>query len=559
MVGSARLSLLVRFRIQTEDELIEDEAKQVEVDEHARNILLNGLPDDMYTVVHKCNNTHEMWIQWENQDDCILITNLQGTLSNTEAYNAPTCETDSRSENGNAPPITKLVEGVETIIAPTTTEEKAQKRLELKARRTLLMGIHNEHQLKFNSIKDAKSLLQAIKKSQPNGPQLDNEDLQQINPDDLEEIDLRWQMAMLTMRARRFLKNTGRKLTVNGLESVEERLLVYKKNESVYEEDIKVLKRLGYNAIPPPYTGYFMPLKLNFSFSSLEEFVNELIVSEPTVKKPVVETSETKDNAEKPKAVRKNNGAPIIEDWVSDSEEEDVPQARIQKKIVKPNFAKIEFVKSKEQVKTPRKTIVKQGNQNRLNTHSPRGNQRDWNNMMSQKMGSNFEMINKACYVCGSFDHLQYDCNNHQRQFNNKKMVKPVWNYTQRGNHQNFSRMTHPSTKRNMVPKAVLMRSGLVSLTTARLVNTAQPRTTVNSARPMINVFNKAHSTIRRPINKNTTFKNSDFNQRVNTVNNKNVNAVRPKVVVNVAKPKAVLNAVKGNQDNAVKASACWV
>ncbi|GKG19786.1 hypothetical protein Tco_0376885, partial [Tanacetum coccineum] len=135
------------------------------------------------------------------------------------------------------------------------------------------------------------------------------------------------------------------------------------------------------------------------------------------------------------KAFRKNNGAPIIEDWVSDSEEKDVPQARIQKKIVKPNFAKIEFVKSKEQVKTPRKTIVKQGNQNRLNTHSPRGNQRDWNNMMSQKMGSNFEMINKACYVCGSFDHLQYDCNNHQRQFNNKKMVKPVWNYTQRGNH----------------------------------------------------------------------------------------------------------------------------
>ncbi|GKB07897.1 hypothetical protein Tco_0836181 [Tanacetum coccineum] len=51
--------------------------------------------------------------------------------------------------------------------------------------------------------------------SQPNSPQLDNEDLQQINLDDLEEMDLRWQMAMLTMRARRFLKNTRRKLTVN--------------------------------------------------------------------------------------------------------------------------------------------------------------------------------------------------------------------------------------------------------------------------------------------------------------------------------------------------------
>ncbi|GJT08041.1 putative ribonuclease H-like domain-containing protein [Tanacetum coccineum] len=102
--------------------------------------------------------------------------------------------------------------------------------------------------------------------------------------------------------------------------------------------------------------------------------------------------------------------------------------------------------------------------------------------------------------------------------------------------------MTHPSPKRNMVPKAVLMRSGLVSLTTARPVNTAQPRTIVNSARPMTNVFNKAHSTVRRTINNKTTTKNSNFNQKVNTV-----------------RTKAVLNTVKGNHANAVMASTCWV
>ncbi|GJY82324.1 ribonuclease H-like domain-containing protein, partial [Tanacetum coccineum] len=56
--------------------------------------------------------------------------------------------------------------------------------------------------------------------SQPNSPQLDNKDLQQINPDDLEQLDLRWQMAMLTMRARKFLNNTRRKLNVNGNKTI---------------------------------------------------------------------------------------------------------------------------------------------------------------------------------------------------------------------------------------------------------------------------------------------------------------------------------------------------
>ncbi|GJT94900.1 hypothetical protein Tco_1090418 [Tanacetum coccineum] len=495
-------------------------------------------------------------------------------------------------KNGNEPPITKLVEGVKTVIAPSTAEEKAQRRLELKARSILLMGIPNELQLKFNFIKGCQVLLASVekrfggnaatKKTQRNllkqhqleihGESISQEDVNQkflrsLSPewnthtfvwrnklkidtlrlDDLynnlkiyvaecfhlpqngghfagstgfqgnqenrnrentrsvpvETTTSNALISFLTLRYLliqivyhlglenvKILKEQNEQLLKDlrtskinaityktGLESVEARLLVYKKNESVYEEDIKLLKReiylkevaitelrrklelaqkqkgeiqltvslskligcqivdkcktgLGYNVVPPSYTGNFMPPKPDLSFSSLEEFVNEPIVSEPTVKKPVVETSEAKNSADKPKAVKKNNGALIIEDWVSDSEEEDVPQAKIQKKIVKPSFAKIEFVKSKEQVKSPRKTTIKQGNQNRLNTHSPRGNQRNWNNMMSQRLGSNFEMINKACYVCGSFDHLQYNCDNHQRQFNNKKMVKPMWNYT---------------------------------------------------------------------------------------------------------------------------------
>ncbi|GJZ10764.1 reverse transcriptase domain-containing protein [Tanacetum coccineum] len=56
--------------------------------------------------------------------------------------------------------------------------------------------------------------------SQPNSPQLAHEDLQQIHPDDIEDMDLRWQMAMLTIRARRFLKNTGRKITINSKDTI---------------------------------------------------------------------------------------------------------------------------------------------------------------------------------------------------------------------------------------------------------------------------------------------------------------------------------------------------
>ncbi|GKD27301.1 hypothetical protein Tco_1233515, partial [Tanacetum coccineum] len=65
-------------------------------------------------------------------------------------------------ENGATLPKTTIVEGVVTVMPITTAEGKALRRLEVKARSTLMMGIPNEHQLKFNSIKDAKKLLEAV-------------------------------------------------------------------------------------------------------------------------------------------------------------------------------------------------------------------------------------------------------------------------------------------------------------------------------------------------------------------------------------------------------------
>ncbi|GJW96937.1 hypothetical protein Tco_0178745 [Tanacetum coccineum] len=115
-----------------------------------------------------------------------------------------------------------------------------------------------------------------------------------------------------------------------------------------------------------------MPPTPDLSFTGLDEFVDD----------PVVENNKAKYSEEEPKEVRKNDNAPIIEEWVSDSEEENVSQTKTEKIIVKPSIAKKEFVKPKQQEKTTRK-IVKQVEKHRQNTHSPRGNQRNWNNMMS--------------------------------------------------------------------------------------------------------------------------------------------------------------------------------
>ncbi|GJS28607.1 putative ribonuclease H-like domain-containing protein [Tanacetum coccineum] len=646
--------------------------------------------------------------------------------------------------NGDSPPPKRTVDSVEQTYPPTTAEEKLPRKNELKTRGTLLMALPNEHQLKFNTYKCAKTMMEAIekrfggnkesKKTQktllkqhyenfngsssegfdqtydrlqklisqleilvtlveekmsmwkgnlPSGTgrrevmakflewnsrqatwsggqdvgvvakglawgsrveflmkgdgcfwtanislgkmvaiykpiQLNDEYLQQIDVDDLEEMDLKWQMAMLTMRARRFLNKTRRKINANGfetigfnkskvecynchkkghftnecraprknrnrepvrrnvtvettetkalvaqdglgssssdsevstcskaclksyetlkehydnltkdfnksqlnvgaykagLESVEARLDVYKKNEVVFEEDIKILKldiklrdnaltelrkkfekaekerddlkltlekfgnssknlsKLyktsgGYHVVPPPYTGNFMPPK------------SDLVLADE-------------------------------EEYISDSEDEDENETEFKSKQTKPSFAKIEFVKSNEHVKTPRESVKKVENKKqakypRKNSQSLRGNQINWNNLMTRKLGSNFEFKNKACYECGSFNHLIKDCD-----FYEKKMVeKNVWNNARRVNHQNSQRMTHPHPKGNFVPKAVLMKFGIktlntvgknfskaeVSVNTARPINTTYPRPTVNSERTASNIFNRAHS-----------------------------------------------------------------
>ncbi|GKF52259.1 hypothetical protein Tco_0148726, partial [Tanacetum coccineum] len=70
----------------------------------------------------------------------------------------------------------------------------------------------------------------------------------------------------------------------------------------------------GYHAVPPPYTGNFMPPKPNLVLADKDEYV----FSESVTSVLAVATSEVKTSESKPKSVRE----PLIEDWISYSENE---------------------------------------------------------------------------------------------------------------------------------------------------------------------------------------------------------------------------------------------
>ncbi|GKF76903.1 hypothetical protein Tco_0229373 [Tanacetum coccineum] len=97
----------------------------------------------------------------------------------------------------------------------------------------------------------------------------------------------------------------------------------------------------------------------------------EYVFSGPVTSIPDVTTSEAKTSMSKPKSV----GEPLIEDWISDSEDEN--KTEFKSKQRKPSFAKTEFVKSNEHVKTHRESVKKIENKKqakypRKNSQSPR-------------------------------------------------------------------------------------------------------------------------------------------------------------------------------------------
>nr|GEY61266.1 retrotransposon Orf1 [Tanacetum cinerariifolium] len=180
------------------------------------------------------------------------------------------------------------------------------------------------------------------------------------------------------------------------------------------QENVRSISDKGYHVVPPPYTGNYIPPKSNLMFIDEQvesEFVNVVSTVSSSAVKTVESKVESVDVKNKgvcstieTKPVKKNSfSPPIIEDWIFDDESEVEFKPKVKDKNVRPSIEKIKFVKTAREIKENVETPKQQ-------KHYPRGNQRNGNNLMSQMLGSNFKMLNKACYVCGSFEHLHYVC-----------------------------------------------------------------------------------------------------------------------------------------------------
>ncbi|GKC13266.1 ribonuclease H-like domain-containing protein, partial [Tanacetum coccineum] len=262
--------------------------------------------------------------------------------------------------------------------------------------------------------------------------------------------------------------------------------------------------------------------------------VNLTLVLEPSefVSEPVVN-----NNVEcQPKVW---SDAPIIEEYESDSEDEYVSIPTKEQET--PSFAN-------QQVKTPRETVKNQY------THSKNPK------VDNKKLGYGFTA--RACFVCGSLNHLIRDCDFHEKrmakqaELNNglnrnsrQREIRQIWNNVQRVNKQNQFVPSAVLTRTGKIPVNTVRTSGTKNISTARhnfnrqavltstamKVNTVKP--IVNRVRPA-NVFHKPHSPFSRPLNNTTALRTNFSKQKVNTAK---VNAV---------------SAVGGKRETAVKPSA---
>nr|GEU50922.1 ribonuclease H-like domain-containing protein [Tanacetum cinerariifolium] len=317
-----------------------------------------------------------------------------------------------------------------------------------------------------------------------------------------------------------------------GLESVEARLLVYQQNEYVFEEDIKLLKlevqlrdnalvtlrqnikkaeqerddlklRLekfqtssnnltellasqtnaktgnGYHVVPPPYTGAFMPPKLDLAFHHAP---NNVETDHPAFTEPDQDFSPTH-----------RPSTPIIKDESETKTPQNVPSFVQPTKQVKPPRPSVQHVETSIPTATPKPAIPKPTSQGKRKNR-------------------------KACFVCKSLDHLIKDCDYHE-----KKMAQTTARTNaKRGNHKHYAQMPLTNPQRHVVPTAVVTQVHFV-----RPVTTAAPKTKVTRPRHAKIVVTNPHSPPRRLINHSPSPKASNFLPKVTAAKAPMVNAAQ--------------------------------
>nr|GEU84556.1 putative ribonuclease H-like domain-containing protein [Tanacetum cinerariifolium] len=290
-----------------------------------------------------------------------------------------------------------------------------------------------------------------------------------------------------------------------GLESVEARLLVYKQNESVFEENIKLLNikvqlrdtdlvALRHKLEKAEQERDNLKLKLE-KFQTSSKNLTDLLASQTNKKTGLgynSQLSSTKPEQDLSHTTRPS--APIIEDWVSDSEEES--ETKVTQFV--PSFAQSsKNVKSLRHSDQPIETTIP------VATPVP----------ASPKSNSSGKRRNrKACFVCKSVDHLIKDCD-----YNTTKMAQPTSRtYAYRGHHKHYAPLTRSKPQTHMVPTTLLTQSKLVSNTVVRLVSAALPNLSVTRPRHAHQVVTKFKSPIRRHITRSPSSRISNSPPRVN-------------------------------------------
>ncbi|GKB68362.1 putative ribonuclease H-like domain-containing protein [Tanacetum coccineum] len=427
-----------------------------------------------------------------------------------------------------------------------------------------------------NTARLSDAIIYAFLANQPNGSQVVHEDLEQIHEDDLEEMDLKWQLALLSMKARKFYQRTGKKIIINGSDTAGydktkvECFNCHKmghfarecrnprsqenrsRNQDIIKEERVNIQRIELNKSEFDLANYKRGL------ASVEEQLVFYKKNKERLKKEKESNQIKIDNFENAsKSLDKLIGCQISDNNrkgvgynvvappptglfapptidLSNSGLEEFKQPEFEGYGVKDET--LEKVSESANVQKP-----KQADQPRKISQNPRNNSTNWNTPMSKKLGVGISGLPSKSLGTS------------QRE------VKPVWNNAMRTNHQNFS-----NSRRNFAPTTVLTKSGLVPISTARQsssraatsvstvkpIKTAAPKSFVNVAKTRPNAFQKLHSPSRRPFYQQTTLKNRNLNNKVNTVK---VNSV------NTAKGKRVTSAVGEQGINVVKSKACWV